>query len=69
MCRDGADSYNIYRGSSSGGPYVKQNQSPVVSTAWEDTDVLSGVTYYYVATAQNAAGESGYSNEAAVAVP
>lgn len=66
---DGADSYNIYRGNSAGGPYVKENQSPVVSTAWEDTDVLSGVIYYYVATAQNAAGESGYSNEAAVAVP
>jgi hypothetical protein len=65
----GADSYNIYRGSSSSGPYAKQNGSPIVPTGWTDTAVTSGTIYYYVATAQNAGGESGYSNEAAVAVP
>jgi hypothetical protein len=65
----GADFYNVYRGSSSSGPYAKQNGSPVVPTGWTDTAVMGGTTYYYVATAQNAGGESGYSNEAAVAVP
>ncbi len=65
----GADSYNIYRGNFAGGPYTKQNDSPVVPTAWTDPAVLSGTFYYYVATSQNAGGESGYSNEAAVAVP
>lgn len=65
----GADSYNIYRGSFAGGPYTKQNGFAIMPTGWTDTGLLSGTIYYYVATAQNAGGESGYSNEAAVAVP
>jgi hypothetical protein len=34
-----------------------------------DTTVQSGATYYYVATAVDANGESGYSNQAAAVIP
>jgi fibronectin type 3 domain-containing protein len=43
--------YNIYRGAVSGGPYVRLNSSPVTGTQYVDSTVLSGQTYFYVATA------------------
>ena len=62
--------YNIYRSASSGGPYVKQNSTLAVGTTYTDSSVLSGQTYYYVATAVDASNnESGYSNEASATVP
>jgi hypothetical protein len=57
--------YDIYRGTSSGGPYQKINGTPVVGTNYCDAAVLGGSTYYYVATALSTAGaESSYSNQA-----
>ena len=57
--------YVIYRGTSSGGPYVEQDRDD--ATAWGDGGLTNGVTYYYVVTAVNTGGnESGFSNEAAV---
>jgi cellulose 1,4-beta-cellobiosidase len=58
-----ADGYNLYRGFASGGPY-SNIASGLNSTAHFDTDLANGTTYYYVVTAGNANGESGYSNEA-----
>jgi len=43
--------YDIYRGAVSGGPYVRLNSSPVTGTQYVDSTVLSGQTYFYVATA------------------
>jgi hypothetical protein len=52
----GATGYNVKRASTSGGPYTKL-ASPT-STGYTDTAVTNGTTYYYVVSAQNAAGES-----------
>jgi fibronectin type 3 domain-containing protein len=65
-----AVSYNMYRGTVSGGPYTMINSSPDTTTAYTDSTVASGTTYYYVATAVDASGnESGYSNQATAVVP
>lgn len=62
--------YNVYRGSVSGGPYTKQTSSLNGSTAYSDSSVQSGTTYFYVVTAVDSSGnESGYSNEATAVIP
>jgi hypothetical protein len=61
--------YNLYRGGVSGGPYTKVN-SVLLGVAYSDDTVLSGQTYYYVATAVDSSNnESAYSNEAQAVVP
>ncbi len=61
--------YNVYRGTTSGGPYT-QVYSLTANTAYTDTAVQSGSTYYYVITAVSTTGtESGYSNQAQAAIP
>ncbi|MGG1553286.1 fibronectin type III domain-containing protein [Paenibacillus ferrarius] len=57
-----ASSYNIKRATTPSGPYTTIATS-VTQTTYKDTTVTNGITYYYVATAVNAAGESGNSNE------
>jgi len=65
-----AVSYNIYRGTVSGGPYAMINTSADSTTAYIDNTVVSGQTYYYVATAVNSESqESGYSNQATAVIP
>ena len=62
----------VYRATKSGGPYTKimtGTNTPVV-----DTNVIGGVTYYYVVTTlfkvyPFVSKESAYSNEVAVTVP
>lgn len=62
--------YYVYRALTSKGPYAKLNAGPVSSSTYTDNNVEPGKTYYYVATAVNAAKqESAYSNEAAAAIP
>ena len=66
----GVSGYNVYRGSSSGGPYAQINSGLDATTSYNDTSVVAGQTYYYVATAVDGSGaESGYSNEAQGAIP
>ena len=57
-----ASAYNVWRSLVRGGPYAPI-ASHVAVTSFRDTAVSSGVTYYYVASALNAYGESGFSNE------
>ena len=62
--------YNLYRGSVSGGPYTMINSSLDSTTAYTDNTVVSGQTYYYVATALDGnSNESGYSNQATAVIP
>ena len=58
----GATSYHVKRGSVSGGPYT-QIAAPN-TTSYLDGSLSNGVTYYYVVSALNAAGESANSAEA-----
>jgi fibronectin type 3 domain-containing protein len=64
----GAASYNTYRGTVSGGPYVKL-ASGILNTTYDDAQVTHNQTLYYVATAVNGNSESGYSNEVAAVIP
>lgn len=57
----GATSYNIYRGTSSGGE--TEVDTGISSASFTDTGLTNGKTYYYEATSVNSAGESGKSNE------
>jgi hypothetical protein len=62
--------YNVYRGTSDGGPYTKMNSSLISTLSYTDTTVASGNTYYYVCTSVDSAGvESIYSNQVAAPVP
>ena len=61
-------SYNIYRGTVSGGPYSKIASS-ISATTYQDNNVTPGGTYYYVVTAVDSAGESSDSNQASASIP
>ena len=62
--------YNVYRGAVSGGPYSKLTSTLDPNTAYNDTSVQDGQTYYYVTTAVDSGGqESTYSNQAQAAIP
>lgn len=62
-------SYNIYRGTTSGGPYAKLALH-VPGPPYEDRLVNSGRTYFYVVTALDQSDhESGYSREIKATIP
>jgi centrosomal CEP192-like protein/ASPM-SPD-2-Hydin domain-containing protein len=62
--------YNVYRGTTSGGPYTPINSALDPTTAYTDNAVSAGQTYYYVTTAVDGSGsESGYSNQVQAVVP
>ena len=56
--------YNVYRSTTSSGPYSKINGTLVASSTYNDTGVTNGTTYYYVVRAEdNGTNESSNSNE------
>ncbi len=63
----GAISYNVYTSTTSGGPFKKVGTA--TTTGYTVTGLTNGtsyyfpISYYFVITAVNSAGESGYSNE------
>jgi hypothetical protein len=62
--------YNLYRGTAKGGPFAQINTALDASTNYTDSTVVSGTTYYYVATEVDAQGqESAYSNVTTAVVP
>lgn len=63
-----ATAYNVYRGTTHGGPYTKVG-SGIVNTTYTDVQVSPNQTLYYVTTALNGTTESGYSNEATAVIP
>ncbi len=65
-----AAGYHVYRASRAKGPYRRINPALVAGTAYVDTSVTGGETYYYAITAVDGAGdESAYSNEARADIP
>ncbi len=65
----GASSYDIYRGSVSGGESATPLQTGVTGTSFVDSAVTAGSSYFYEVTAVNGGGQSGDSPEAAAVVP
>jgi hypothetical protein len=62
--------YRVYRGDAAGGPYGQITSSTVPQLTYDDTNVTSGRTYFYVVTAVGTNGaESEYSNESQVVIP
>jgi hypothetical protein len=64
--------YNVYRGTTSGGPYPTQlNSTPINGTTYCDETVQAGQTYYYVVTAvaSNDVTQSADSVQAPATVP
>lgn len=62
--------YNVYRGSQTGGPYQKVNNTLQSALGFTDSSVSSGQTYFYVVTAVDSTGaESAFSNEASAVIP
>jgi Glycoside hydrolase family 44 len=56
-----ATSYNVKRGTASGGPYAQVANPSAASD--KDTGLTNGTTYYYVVSAVNSAGESANSSQ------
>lgn len=60
----GVTGYHVYRSEQPGGEYARITEAPVREPRYTDTDVRSGVTYYYRVTAVSASGrESEFSEE------
>jgi pectate lyase len=60
----GATTYNVKRSTTSGGPYA--TIASVASTNYTNTGLTNGVTYYFVVSALNSAGESANSAQVSV---
>ena len=63
-----ATSYSVYRSTTASGPYGTAIATGVATSAYTDTTVSTGTTYYYVVTASDASTESANSTEASIAV-
>jgi hypothetical protein len=64
--------FNVYRATTAGGPYTKQNATPLSAATLTFTDgaVSNGTTYFYIVRSVDAGGlESINSNEANAAIP
>jgi hypothetical protein len=65
----GVDGYRVFRGNASGGPYSAIT-STVAGLTYEDPNVVSGRTYYYVVAAVGTNGmQSAFSGETAAVIP
>ena len=66
----GVTGYDVYRSTVSGGSYAKLTSTPLAGTAYSDSSVASGNSYYYVVTSVSSNGsESSYSNQVSATVP
>jgi hypothetical protein len=63
--------YNVYRGTTSGGPYTLLNADPIDALTYDNFfEIDRGDMFFYVITAVNTAGvQSQYSNQVQVVVP
>jgi hypothetical protein len=62
--------YDVYRATQKGGPYTKITPSIVPSSTYNDQNVQSGLTYYYVVAAVTSTGvQSVYSSETSATIP
>ena len=64
----GVTGYNVYRSTTNGNGYVKIG-STTTQLIHVDASVVNATTYYYVVTAVDLSGESGYSNPVTAVIP
>jgi len=62
-------SYDLMRATISGGPYSQVNGVPLTQSQFTDTTVTNGLTYYYVVTATDDAGNGSLPSGEASAMP
>ena len=62
-------SYNFYRSTTGGGPYTKLNAAPLLTSTYKDTAVTQGVSYYYVVTCVDTAGNESIVSDEGAAIP
>ena len=62
----GASTYEVFRGTSSGGESTSPVAGGLTATTFTDTGLTNGATYYYYVEAANAGGLSAQSNQASV---
>ena len=60
----GATSYNVYRGTTSGGESSTALATGITTTTYTDSTAINGKKYYYEVAAVNSSGTSAKSNEA-----
>ena len=65
----GAANYNVKRSTINGGPYTNDTVASTSVTSYNDTNVLSGTTYYYVVSAVGAGGEGANSGQVSATLP
>jgi fibronectin type 3 domain-containing protein len=64
--------YNVYRGTSFGGPFTKLNSNPIPDSDWnryKDTGLTNGTTYYYFIRAVDTHGNESANSEQKNATP
>ncbi len=61
--------YNVYRGTTSGGPYAKVNGSLVGSSNYGDSGLVNSTTYYYVVRAVDTSNNESTNSNQASATP
>lgn len=66
---DPATGFHVQRSTIAGGPYTVVGTVPGATLGFVDTSVTAGVTYFYVVTAFNPAGDSGRSAEVSCLIP
>ena len=61
--------YDVYRATVSGGPYTKLNATPLADSAYTDTGLSNGTTYYYVVRAVDTSANPSAASSEASATP
>ena len=61
--------YDVYRATASGGPYTKRNSARVPASAFTDTGLVNGTTYFYVVRAVDNAGQESANSAQVSATP
>ena len=65
-----AVTYNVYFRTASGDPYVKLNSNPVAGLSYQDSDLTTAQTRYYVVTSVDSKGvNSAFSSDAEAIIP
>ena len=61
--------YDVYRSTTSGGPYTKLNNSLLTTSDYSDTTVTNSITYYYVARAVDTGSNQSVNSAEMFALP